>query len=173
MAKEQDKILQILQLAIKMEQDGKKFYLRVSQESQHELGKKLMATLAAEEDIHRQQFEKIFEGIRKQHAWPKTDFHPDKGRNIKTIFSQASKETKPATTTEQDAVKVAINMENQSYDLYKNQAGLAADQTEKTFFEALAGEERGHQIALTDYLEFLKDPADWYTVKEHHSLDGA
>lgn len=173
MAKEQDKILQILQLAIKMELDGKKFYFRISQESRHELGKKLMATLAAEEDIHRQQFEKIFEAIRQQKAWPKTDFHPDKGRTIKTIFAQASKETNPSTVTEQDAVKVAIDMENQSYDLYKNQAKMATSPAEKTFFEALAGEERGHQIALTDYLEFLQDPVDWFTVKEHHSLDGA
>ena len=172
MAKEQDKILQILQLAIKMEQDGKKFYLRVSQESQHELGKKLMATLAAEEDIHRQQFEKIFDAIRKQQAWPKTDFHPDKGRTIQTIFAQAMKETNPATATEQDAVKVAIDMENQSFDLYKTQAAMAVAATEKAFFEALAGEERGHQIALTDYLEFLNNPADWFTMKERHSLDG-
>ncbi|MBN1367507.1 MAG: ferritin family protein [Dehalococcoidales bacterium] len=173
MAKEQDKVLQILQLAIKMEQDGKKFYLRVSQESRHELGKKLMATLAAEEDIHRQQFEKIFDAIRNKQAWPKTDFQPDKGRTIKTIFAQANQETHSATTTEQDAVKVAIDMENQSYDLYNNQAKIAAGPTEKAFFEALAGEERGHQIALTDYLEFLDNPVDWFTMKEHHSLDGA
>ena len=174
MAAEQDKILQVLQLAIKMEQDGKKFYLRVAQESRHELGKKLMATLAAEEDIHRQQFEKIFEAIRQEKAWPKSDFHPDKGRTIHTIFAQASKDTTPATTTEEEAVLVAIDMENQSYDLYINQATLAAGRpVEKEFFEALAAEERGHQIALTDYLEFLKNPVDWFTMKEHHSLDGA
>ncbi len=172
MVRDQDSILKILQLAIKMEQDGKKFYLRVSQESRHELGKKLMATLAGEEDIHRQQFEKIFEAIRQKKAWPKTDFHPDKGRHIQTIFAEAIKESVAATENEQDAVTVAINMENQSYDLYKNQSLSAENTTEKQFFEALASEERGHQIALNDYLEFLKDPVDWFTMKERHSLDG-
>jgi len=172
MVKEQDKILQILQLAIRMERDGKKFYLRVSRESQHELGKKLLETLAGEEDVHRQQFEKIFEAIRQKQAWPKTDFHPDKGRHIKTIFVQVATGTEPSTVTEQDAIKVAIDMENQSYDLYKTQATSATSATEKDFFEALAAEERGHQIALTDYLEFLQDPADWFTMKECHSLDG-
>jgi rubrerythrin len=172
MAKEQDKILQILQLAIKMEQDGKKFYLRVSRESQHQLGKELLETLAGEEDIHRQQFEEIFEAIRQKKSWPKTDFHPDKGKTIKTIFAKAVKETNPSTVTEQDAIKVAIDMENQSYDLYKNQAAVAAAASEKSFYEALAAEERGHQVALTDYLEFLQEPADWFVMKEHHSLDG-
>jgi rubrerythrin len=172
MAKEQDKILQILQLAIKMEQDGKKFYLRVSRESQHQLGKKLLETLAGEEDIHRQQFEEIFEAIRQKKAWPKTDFHPDKGKTIETIFTKAAKETNPSTATEQDAIKVAIDMENQSYDLYKTQAAIATSAGEKSFYEALAAEERGHQVALTDYLEFLQEPADWFVMKEHHSLDG-
>jgi rubrerythrin len=173
LAKEQEKVLQILQLAIKMEQDGKKFYLKVSRESQHELGRKLLEQLASEEDIHRKQFEKIFEAISQNKAWPNTDFHPDKGKKITTIFAQAAKETSPSTTTEQDAIKVGIDMENQSYDLYKTQAGLATNSaTETSFFEALAAEERGHQIALTDYLEFLKEPADWFVMKEHHSLDG-
>ena len=172
MVKEQGKILQILQLAIRMEQDGKKFYLRASLDARHQLGKKLLETLAGEEDIHRQQFEKIYETIRQKKAWPKTDFHPNKGQVIRTVFAQAAKETHPSTATEQDAIKVAIDMENQSYELYKTQSKSAASNGEKTFFEALAGEERGHQIALNDYLEYLENPADWNRMKEHHSLDG-
>jgi rubrerythrin len=156
-----------------MEQDGKKFYLRASRESQHQLGKKLLETLAEEEDIHRQQFEKIFETIGQKKAWPKMDFHPNKGKTIKTVFTQATKETHPSKVTEQDAIKVAIDMENQSFDLYKTQAAAATEESEKSFFEALAAEERGHQVALTDFLEFLDNPVDWYTVKEHHSLDGS
>ena len=172
MIKKQDKVLQILQLAIKMEQDGKKFYHRVSRESQHKLGQTLLERLAAEEDIHRQQFEKIYEAISEKEAWPKTDFHPNKGQVIRTVFAQAAKETHPSTATEQDAIKVAIDMENQSYELYKTQSKSATSNGEKTFFEALAGEERGHQIALNDYLEYLENPADWNRMKEHHSLDG-
>ena len=109
MVKEQGKILQILQLAIRMEQDGKKFYLRASLDTRHQLGKKLLETLAGEEDIHRQQFEKIYETIRQKKAWPKTDFHPNKGQVIRTVFAQAAKETHPSTATEQDAIKVAID----------------------------------------------------------------
>ncbi len=59
METEQDKILEALQIAIQMEIDGKEYYLKASQESSSELGKKLLASLAAEEDIHRQKFEEI------------------------------------------------------------------------------------------------------------------
>ena len=54
MAKEQDKTLGALQTAIQMEIDGKEFYLKASRASNNELGKKLLRSLASEEDIHRQ-----------------------------------------------------------------------------------------------------------------------
>ncbi|MBE9482265.1 MAG: hypothetical protein IMY88_01140, partial [Chloroflexi bacterium] len=44
---EQDRTVQALQVAIKMEIDGKEFYLKASRESSNELGKKLLESLAA------------------------------------------------------------------------------------------------------------------------------
>ena len=54
---EQARTMKALQTAIQMEIDGKAYYLKASQQSGNELGKKLFRTLAAEEDIHRQEFE--------------------------------------------------------------------------------------------------------------------
>ena len=74
---EQDRTVQALQVAIKMEIDGREFYLKASRESGNELGKKLLESLAAEEDVHRQNFEKIYNSIRIKQGWPGTDFQPD------------------------------------------------------------------------------------------------
>ena len=57
MTSEQDKTLKGIQVAIQMEIDGKDYYLKASQESGDQLGKKLLEKLAAEEDLHRQKFE--------------------------------------------------------------------------------------------------------------------
>ena len=73
MVTEQDKTLEALQIAAQMEIDGKEYYLKASQESSNELGKKLLQSLAAEEDIHRQKFEGIYNAIRNKKAWPVTD----------------------------------------------------------------------------------------------------
>ncbi len=59
MVTEQDKTLKALQIAIQMEIDGKEYYLKAGQESSNELGKKLLESLASEEDTHRQKFEEI------------------------------------------------------------------------------------------------------------------
>jgi rubrerythrin len=172
---EQDRTLKALQTAIQMEIDGKAYYLKASQQSGNELGKKLLKTLAAEEDIHRQKFEEIYNAIRQEKGWPKTDFQPDGGRNLRTIFARAtgqmgSKAKAPAS--ELDAVKTAMDMENKTYDFYKRQEQLATRAAEREFYQALSAQEKEHHLILLDYYEYLKDPAAWFVEKEHPSLDG-
>lgn len=175
MATEGDKTLQALKIAVQMEIDGKEYYLKVSQNSTNQLGRELFQSLAAEEDIHRQKFEEIYDAIRKKKSWPKTDFQPNRGKKLRTIFARSLKELGSklkAPATELDAIQLAIDKEIKSYDLYQSRSQSATFDTEKDFYEALAGEERGHELILTDYYEYLKNPPAFFVKKEHHSLDG-
>ena len=174
MVNEQDKTAAALQNAIQMENDGKKFYLSASQASSNELGKALLKSLADEEDVHRQKFEEIYEAIRSQKAWPKTDFQPDGGQGLRTVFIQAGERLGSAIkapATELDAVQTAMNLESKTYDFYKTQSEKAAYEAEREFYEALAIQEKEHHLILLDYYEYLKDPAAWFVSKEHPSLD--
>jgi rubrerythrin len=175
METEQDKTLEALQIAIQMEIDGKKYYLKASQESSNELGKKLLQSLAAEEDSHRQKFEQIYDTIRKKKVWPVTDFQSDGGKRLRTIFVKAIEETGSkikAPATELDAAQTAMDMENKTYDFYRSQREKATYDAERQFYHTLAGEEREHHLILLDYYEYLKDPAGWFVKKEHPSLNG-
>ena len=174
MVNEQDKTTAALQNAIQMEKDGKKFYLNASRASSNELGKALLKSLAYEEDVHRQKFEEIYEAIRSQKTWPKTDFQPDGGRRLRTIFIQIGERLGFAiktSATEFDAVQTAINLESKTYDFYKTQGKKATYEVEREFYEALAAQEKEHHLILLDYYEYLKDPAAWFVSKEHPSLD--
>ena len=175
MVTEQDRILAGLQSAIQMEIDGKDYYLKASQGSSNELGRKLLQSLAAEEDIHRQKFEEIYNAIRDKKAWPGTDFQPQGGRGLRTIFARATEEMGSNIKTlagELDAIQTAMDMENKSYDFYKSRGKDAVYDVEREFYETLAAEEREHYLILLDYYEYLKDPAGWFVKKEHPSLDG-
>ena len=172
---EQDRTLQALQVAIKMEIDGKEFYLKASRESSSELGRKLLESLAAEEDVHRQNFEKIYNSIRIKQGWPGTDFQPDGGKRLRTIFAEAMEKTGAGIdvpTTELNAVKTAMDMENKTGDYYQAQSKAATYDTERDFYQALVAEEREHYLILLDYYEYLSDPAGWFVRQEHPSLDG-
>jgi rubrerythrin len=175
MAEEQDKTSAALKFAIQMEIDGKEFYLRASQASTNKLGKKLLETLAGEEDLHRRIFESIYENIRSKKAWPRTDFKSDGGRGLRTVFARALEEMEDdvkAIPTELEAIKTAMAMENKTYDYYKEQSQKATFDAEKEFYDALVIQEGEHHRILLDYYEFLKNPAAWFTQKEHPSLDG-
>ena len=175
MKTEQDKTLEWLKIAVQMEIDGKEYYLRTSQESSNELGKKLLQSLATEEDTHRQKFEEIYSVIRSKKGWPTTDFQPDGGQRLRTVFVMATEEMGPnvkAPGIEFDAVQTAMDMENKTFDFYKSQGENATYGTERDFYQTLAAEEREHHLILLDYYEYLKDPAGWFVKTEHPSLDG-
>ena len=175
MPTEQDKTLGALKTAIQMEIDGKEFYLKASQASNNELGKKLLKSLAIEEDQHRQTFEGIYDTISSQKAWPRTDFQPDGGQRLRTIFARATESMDAdinTMPTELDAIQTAMDMENKTYDFYKKQSQIATHDAERDFYEAVASQEGEHHRILLDYYEFLKNPAAWFVQKERPSLDG-
>jgi rubrerythrin len=172
---EQVKTLEALQIAVQMERDGREYYQKASRSSDNQLGRELFQSLAAEEDVHRQKFEEIYNAIRNKKAWPETDFQPDGGKRLRTIFVRAVEEmgsSVKAPSTELDAIQTAMDMENKSYDFYKSRSQVATYDIEKDFYETLAAEEREHHLILLDYFEYLKDPAGWFVKKEHPSLDG-
>ena len=175
MADEHDKTLKALEAAIQMEIDGKEFYLKASQASNNELGKKLLAKLADEEEVHKQVFEGIYKEISTEKKWPDQELHSDGVSGLKTIFSTAiekmGKDVK-SMPDEIDAVKTAMEMENKTYDFYNEQLVKARYDAEKKFFKELATQEKEHHRVLLDYYEFLKDPAAWFVLKEHPSIDG-
>ncbi len=175
MTNERNKTLMALQMAIQMEADGREYYSKISQESCSELGRKLLTSLAAEEDTHRQKFEEIYRAISAKRAWPVTDFKPDRGERLRTIFAEATEEVglkAKIPATELDAIQIAMDMENKSHDFYRSQGEDAGHGAEMDFYEALAAEERQHLLVLLDYYEYLKNPAGWLVKKEHPSLDG-
>ncbi len=175
MENEQNKTLEALQVAVQMEIDGKKYYLKVSQSSDNRAGRELFQSLAAEEDIHRQKFEEIYAAIQSKKEWPETDFQPDEGKKLRVLFTRAVEETGSnikAPATELDAIQKAMDMENKSFDFYRSRSQAAAFGTEKDFYLTVAGEEKEHHLVLLDYYEYLKDPAAWFVKSEHPSLDG-
>jgi rubrerythrin len=175
MESEQNKILEALKTAIEMEKDGKECYLNAVLKSDNEAGRKLLQSLALEEDTHRQKLEEIYLTIQKKMAWPAVYFPPDKNKTLMDLLNgvcETAGVNANATRTELDVLNTAINKEKESYDFYKRQSQSATDEVERNFYEAIAAEEREHELILVHYNEYLTDPVDWFTRVEHHSLDG-
>ncbi|MHA2314476.1 MAG: ferritin family protein [Candidatus Hermodarchaeia archaeon] len=172
---EQERILQAINMAIEMELDGKECYLAASEGSTNVADRKLLQSLAEEEDNHLQTFEGIYNAIRQGRDWPHIDLGTDRAGSIRETLVktyQVLGVSVGGTSSELDAVKVAIDKEKNSYDFYENQGSKAIYDTERSFYEALAREEREHELTLLDYYDYLSDPAAWFVTAEHPSLDG-
>ena len=175
MVSEKDKTLEGLRVAVQMEIDGKEFYLKASRASSNDMGRKLLESLSVEEDLHRQEFEQIYQALQQKKSWPSVEPASDFSQHLKTLFARQAEEIGTSITalsTEIEAVETAMNMENKSYDLYKSRSNTATYPAEKDFYEAVAAEETVHHKLLRDYYDYLKDPVQWFNQKEHPLLDG-
>ncbi len=176
MGNEQARTIEVLQLAVRMEVEGKDFYHKASKKSSNKLAKELFRQLANEEDVHRKKFEEIYKALRRGQNWPDVEPPSEKGEKIKSLFAEATKalgNTFKVAESEFEAIKIAMDMEVKSYNLYYSRSKENILPVEKQFYQTLAGEERGHHLALLDSYEYLSDPTGWFTKKEHWSLDGA
>ena len=176
MKNEQAMTIEVLQLAVRMEVEGKEFYRKASKKSSNKLAKELFRQLANEEDVHRKKFVEIYEAFKRGQNWPDVEPPSEKGEKIKSLFAEATKALGSkfkVAESEFEAIKIAMDMEVRSYNLYHSRSKESTLPMEKRFYETLAGEERGHHLALLDSYEYLSDPAGWFTKKEHWSLDGA
>jgi rubrerythrin len=176
MENEQARTLEVLQLAVRMEVDGKEFYQKASRKSSNKLAKELFRQLANEEDIHRKKFMEIYRALKRGRKWSDAEPPLDKGKKIKSLFAEATKALGSkfkVAESELEAIKTAMDMEVRSYNLYHSRSKETTLPVEKHFYETLAGEERGHHLALVGSYEYLSDPTGWFSQKEHWSLDGA
>lgn len=172
MDKEQKQTLEALQKAIQMEIEGKEFYQQLSKTLKNESGRKLFTALAGEEAQHLLNFKQIYRDIEAKQRWPEIEIGLSQAAKSTGIFNQPSAGRFKTTSIEIKAIQKAMEMENKTRDFYTAQAVQSSYPIEKRYYEALAGQESAHHALLLDYYEFLKDPAQWFTVKEHQSLDG-
>ena len=170
-----EQTIQALETALQMEIEGKEFYHKAGQTSHNPLAKKLLQRLAEEEDVHIEKVNEIYEAIKNRARWPEKETTFKHEKSLRNVFREAiegmDREVK-TSSTELEALKVAMNMEDRSYSFYRSRDEEAASPTEKSFYQALTAEEREHYLTLLDSYEYLTDPQSWFTKKEHWSLDG-
>jgi len=176
MENEQARTIEVLQLAVQMEVDGKEFYQKASRKSSNKLAKELFRQLANEEDAHRKKFMEIYEAFKGGQNWPDVEPPSEKEKKLKSLFAEATKALGSkikVAESELEAIKIAMDMEIRSYNLYYSRSEESTLPLKKWFYGALAAEEREHHLALLDSYEYLSDPVGWFTKREYWSLDGA
>ena len=165
---------QALEIALKMEKEGREFYLKAGQKSKNQLGQKLFQSLADAELEHMEKIKKIHAALAGTARWPGGETTFVKGKFPPTVFAEALANVGrlvKATSDDLEALRTGMDLENKGLLFYLDRSGQAASSGERQFYQALVAEERGHYLLLSDSYEFLTDPQGYLVRKEHHGLD--
>ncbi|HJX01574.1 MAG: hypothetical protein A2Y97_11425 [Nitrospirae bacterium RBG_13_39_12] len=158
-----------IEIAIKMEKDAINFYTEAAKKVKHPVGKKMFLTITEDEKRHLDMLSKIFKEIDI------TIKEVSPMKNIKTVFESLKNEMMQrieATKDELEAFKIAMHMEKEGVEFYKNAGSEAKAEKEKSLFERLIKEEEQHYDIFANTYFFLSDTGNWFMWEEHSIVDG-
>ncbi|MDD4050455.1 MAG: ferritin family protein [candidate division Zixibacteria bacterium] len=167
--------MDIADFAMKMERDGKAYYEKQASLTADPELKKILLTLAEEEENHYRFFRTMKENPDDLVDAKLTG--PDTLKHVKNIFEEMARQSDKAAFGA-DAIsawKEARLIEEKSVAFYLKQAEVENDPTRKALLEQILEEERNHVLMIDGILIFLKQPAafaDSAQFKNFLSLEG-
>ena len=164
----------ILSAALKLEEDGKGFYLSIAEKAPNEYAKKTFESFAADEENHIKwirglsegpaEFESSSEALEKIYS------------TLQGIFSGIPEDMKgklAAAPDDASQIDIAIGKEEESIKAYIEWAGSAEDEEVKDLFAVLVEIEKTHRDLLNNAKTYLNNTGDWFMTQEQWSFDGA
>jgi len=159
--------MSIFEFAMKMEQDGEKFYRDLAGNTTNAGLKQIFTYLADEEVKHYNLFKGLLE--RQPSEYESTDILADS----KNVFAQM-KESGAVDVTDDasqlEAYKQALEWEKKAYEFFEEKSAEATDPKEKKFLETIAKEERRHYRLIDGIIEFIAQPESWVENAEFNHL---
>ncbi|MBU7031150.1 MAG: ferritin family protein [Theionarchaea archaeon] len=155
-------------VAIKTEKDGIEFYKKAAQKTTHPFGKEMFLSFIEDEKRHLEILEQI---SREMHVPFDAAYSPKE--RIKTVFEDVADQVIDyitPTADETEALQIALEIENEGYEFYEEQA--QKNPIHSKIFERLAQEESEHISILQNLRNYLDDTGHWFMYEEHQMVDG-
>ncbi|MEE8576427.1 MAG: ferritin family protein [candidate division Zixibacteria bacterium] len=163
-----DNPAEALAVALRLEEEGRKFFREAADSCKGQLPKQTFEFLAAEEDGHIVAIESFHASLSggTLTPLPVMDESATSARfdSFVTNLNDLSHTIKP-DMTDMEAYRTAIKFENGAEEFYAEQAASATNEDVRLFFGWLIREEKRHAFLLEKCLKFAEDPAGWFGEK--------
>lgn len=177
-------LLEDTKLAIELEKKGYAFYLESAAKLKNLLAVSTLQSLADRELVHIERIKEFHKNLTGEEKL-KSDWlrgvqtPPDKASLLKPILDKlkAALDSGAAAKNEKSETdkiyKIAEEFEKDSFKLYEKIAKENSnDDVAMKFYSALAIEENEHYEILSETLEYLNDPGEWYRRNERWIVEG-
>jgi rubrerythrin len=149
--------LEALALALEIEKNELKFYLKLARKAKDERARKMFLFLANEEAAHWELFEEKFvEELIEKCELPAVD----KELAEKLVVEE------PENLTEVDAVKVGMEQEKLTWEFYEKAAKEAEHESVRRLFEELAKVEKAHYELLKAQYDSVMKTGIWMDYQD-------
>jgi rubrerythrin len=155
----------VLQQALELERSGYRFYTRAAGRTVDRKGSEMFRSLASDEMLHQQAIERQIEALGQGAGWVlPAGIDQVEVDLVSPLFPAGKIELERVVqpdASDLDALLFALKIENDSFDLYAEQAKAAHDPNAKRLFEYLVEAERTHFNLLMLNYESLSSNAGW------------
>ena len=157
--------LQALEQALSLERDGHRFYIQAAERTVDPKGAQTFSSLADDEALHERMIQSQIDSLSAGKGWALPEGVDRVQVDLETpLFPQGKLELEKAIrpdASDLDALLFALKIENDSFNLYVEQAGQVDDPQAKQMYEYLVQAERTHFNLLMLNYESLSSNAGW------------
>ncbi len=157
--------MEAIKKAIQMEKDGRAFYLKAAAQTSSEMGVSIFESLAADELMHLDTFQKIFENTVGKNEWEELVNTSKKYANL-TVFPKDLNSAKGGSpdTNELDALSIAMDAEKHAVDFYGGILKETEDPMVRDILEEIIQQEKNHYMLLNEEFTHLSSTGHWYEL---------
>jgi len=163
--KDLNEILEPLRIALKLEKEGKQFFLDAAGSTRSKIARQTFEFLAKEEDKHIDHIQKMYESVEGSQGKDLLDAGvSDADRKLAEFNSRLAKlrDEFKGGSDDATAYDMALKFENGAEEFYDKMMKESADSRVKKFYKWLIEEESMHSRLLKSCLKFVEDPAVWF-----------
>jgi rubrerythrin len=163
-----DALDKALKTALDFEKKGFAIYTEASMNTKNPVVASTFKHLAEQEDWHVMEIEKY---IKTQ----KIEMKGDTLKETRQFFSTTVNEFRDKTKMSRDDLKahdIAVDLERNAYNFYKDELAKARTEELKRFFEFLMAQEKLHWELVNKAFEFIKFPEYFYGKEEQWIFEG-
>lgn len=163
--------MNIFETAMKMEEDGRAYYLENAEKTVLPELKKVLLELADDELKHFN----LFKAMRDRQP---AEYQESQATTIlatvKNVFEQMKADGKeiPAEALSKTIWETAREVEKQAEAFYREKAAEVSDEDHKKILNRIADEEHRHWVTMENVVQFLDQPSQWLENAEWKSLEG-
>jgi len=162
--------MNIFEHAMKMEEDGRAFYLKHAEKTSIPEFRRVLIELAEDELKHYNIIKAMRDGQTTEYkeAEKTTIFS-----TVKNVFESLKVEGKRLSfrAEAKDLWEQAQEIEKKSEDFYRQKAGEVDHETQKLILNSIADEEHKHWVTLENVIQFLDRPKQWLEDAEWSHLE--